>query len=93
MLNSRRIHVEPSDAAKAFVGQVLRLRIKEVVDPDFGTVRRYEIADRKKKSQMLALGKRVRIFLPGDCGTMNVDVFRLNFSVDESGLITHTYMG
>jgi hypothetical protein len=88
-----RMRAEPSEAAKAFVGQSLRLRVTEFDYPPIGMVKQYELDDPEMEARLLALASEVRIFPPGSGGTMNFRPFRLNFSVDEHGVITQAYMG
>jgi len=87
------MRAEPSDAAKAFVGQVLRLRVTEFDYPPIGMVKQYELDDPEMESRLHALAADVRIFPPGTGGTLNFLPFRLNFIVDENGIITRAYMG
>lgn len=93
MNSLRRMRPEPSDAAKAFVGQTLRLRVTEFDYPPIGMVKQYELDDPEMEAKLRALASSVRIFPPGTGGTTDSKPFRLNFSVDENGVITRAYMG
>jgi hypothetical protein len=87
------MRAEPSDDAKAFVGKTLRLRITEFDYPPIGKVKQYELDDPKMEARLLALAADVRIFPPGTGGTMDFNPFRLNFSIDENGVIDRAYRG
>lgn len=92
-MKSHRMHAEPSAAAKAFVGQTLRLRVTGINYPPIGLVKRYQLDDPEMEARLLALGPDVRIYPPGTGGTMDFLPFRLNFSINENGIIDRAYLG
>lgn len=84
---------EVSAAARAYVGRTLKLRITEREHPRIGTVKQYHLDDSQMEAELLSLSGDVRIFPPGWGGTMDYQPGRLNFTVDENGVITTAYLG
>lgn len=71
----------------------MRLRVTEFDYPPIGMVKRYQLDDPEMEARLHALGHDVRIFPPGTGGTMDFLPFRLNFSVNENGIIDRAYVG
>lgn len=88
-----RMRTQPPAEAEAFVGQYVRLRIKEFEVKPIGMVKQYKLDDPEMEAKLMALSSNVVILPPGYATTMNYDPFRLNISVDADGLISRVYMG
>jgi hypothetical protein len=81
------------EAVRAYLGRTVKLRITERELPRIGTVKRYQLDDPQMEVELLSLSGDVRIFPPGWGGTMDYQPGRLNFTVDENGVITKAYLG
>lgn len=84
---------EVPEAARAYIGRTLKLRVTERDHPRIGKVKIYHLDDPQMEAELLALSPNVRIFPPGWGGTMDNDPFRLNFIVEEDGTISRAYRG